>query len=131
MTDRKGALAVLLALLATVPAIALAALTVYEATLVKEAPLPGYCVVSTLDVFPQSVRVGDKATVVVLVSNPGETSVECPIEVRANGRVVVSRLIPVQGLSSATVSLEVSLEEPGDYLLTVGKLYVPLKVRPR
>ncbi|MFC2038665.1 hypothetical protein ACFLUG_02730 [Chloroflexota bacterium] len=85
-----------------------------------ETPEAAKFSVSDLVISPQQVKIRDRVTITVLVTNSGEETGTFEAILKINGEYTESKEVTLVGETSKTVSFSVSREIPGNYSVEIG-----------
>ncbi len=91
---------------------------------------PGSCEIVDLSLERDSVVVGSSVNATVVLSNPGETGVRCPVSIELNGSGVGAREVEVPPESSVNVTFRFLPPRIGVYLVSAGNETANLVVSP-
>ena len=84
--------------------------------------------VTNVTVSPESVEVGENATIAAMVENVGNVSKNVTVVFKINGEEIKSVNVTVEANATETVNYEVAKEEAGTYNVTVDNVSATLTV---
>jgi hypothetical protein len=97
-------------------------------------PTPASFTLSSLEISPDEVDIGEEVSISIRVENTGETEGTCQIVCKINGLVQEEREISLQGLSGDTLVFNTTFGEAGKQLIEIndqlGSLIVRGEVSP-
>jgi hypothetical protein len=97
-------------------------------------PTPASFTLSSLEISPDEVDIGEEVSIFIRVENIGETEGTCQITFKINGLVQGEREISLQGLSRDTLVFTTTFEEAGKQLIEIndrlGSVIVEGEVTP-
>jgi len=85
-------------------------------------PTPAKFTITTLDVTPEQVKLGEPLTITARVINVGGSEGSYTLNFTINGEVEQTRTVTLAPLASDTVIFTVTKEEPGTYIVSVDGL---------
>ncbi len=90
---------------------------------------PAYFTISALRIFPTEVKIGETATISVLVSNTGDLTGTYEVGLKIDDMAMATQRVTLAGGASKTVTFTSTKDVADTYTVTVNSLYRTFKVK--